>query len=62
MKIAVLGAPGSFFVFEKWQSQEALSAHFQTTHMAEFGAVLGDAGIRSMEVRKYEVSAEGDVP
>jgi len=55
-------APGTFFIFEKWRGQEDLTAHFQTPHMAEFGAALGAAGVLSMEVKKYEVSSEGDVP
>jgi len=53
---------GTFFIFEKWRSQDDLTAHFQTPHMADFGAALGSAGVRSMDVKKYEVSAEGDVP
>ena len=53
---------GTFFIFEKWRSQADLDAHFQTPHMAEFGAALGGAGVVSMAVKKYEVSAEGDVP
>ncbi len=53
---------GTFFVFETWRGQEDLSAHFQTPHMAEFGGVLGGVGVRSMDVTKYEVSAQGNVP
>ncbi len=53
---------GSFFVFEKWRSQDDLTAHFQTPHMAEFGGVLGGVGVLSMNVKKYDVSAEGEVP
>lgn len=53
---------GTFFIFEKWRTPEELTAHFQTSHMAKFGAVLGGVGVRSMDVRKYEVSAEGEVP
>ncbi len=53
---------GTFFVFEKWRSQDDLTAHFQTPHTAEFGGALGGAGVRSMEVKKYEISSEGDVP
>lgn len=55
-------SPGVFFIFEKWRSQDDLTAHFQTPHMAEFGAALGTAGVTSMAVKKYEVSSEGDVP
>lgn len=54
--------PGIFFIFEKWRSQEDLTAHFQAPHMGDFGAALGDAGVLRMEVKKYEVTSEGDVP
>ena len=56
------GSPGTFFIFEKWRGQEDLTAHFQTPHMAAFADALGAAGVAAMEVKKYEVSAEGDVP
>ncbi len=51
--------PGTIFMFEKWQSQDALSAHFASPHMAEFGQAMGAAGVTGMDVRKYEVSKEG---
>ncbi|MBM4266132.1 MAG: antibiotic biosynthesis monooxygenase [Deltaproteobacteria bacterium] len=54
--------PGTVFLFEKWKSQEALTTHFQTPHMAAFGAALGSCGITGMDVKKYEISAEGSVP
>jgi quinol monooxygenase YgiN len=54
--------PGTVFIFEKWRDQAALTAHFATPHMAEFGQALGSLGVAAMDVRKYEVSAEGDVP
>ena len=53
---------GTYFVFEKWRTQGDLTAHFQTPHMAEFGAALGGVAVRSMQVKKYEISSEGDVP
>ena len=31
--------PGVFFMFEKWETPEALAKHFQTPHMAEFNAI-----------------------
>lgn len=52
---------GVVFIFEKWESQEALTAHFATAHMAEFGAALANLGVTRMDLRKYEVSAERPV-
>lgn len=54
--------PGTVFMFEKWQDQAALDAHFASPHMAEFGAALGGLGVTGMDVKKYEVSSEGGVP
>lgn len=54
--------PGTVLIFERWESQEALNAHFATPHMAEFGAALGNLGVSAMDVKKYEVSSEGPVP
>ena len=28
--------PGTFFIFEEWESDAALAAHFQSEHMARF--------------------------
>jgi quinol monooxygenase YgiN len=33
---ADLADPGAFFLFEEWESDAALAAHFQTEHMARF--------------------------
>ena len=52
------GDSGLFFMFEKWEKEEALQAHFHTPHMAEFGAALGQAGVKGTDIWKYEVSAE----
>lgn len=53
--------PSTVLVFEKWQSEDALRAHFATPHMAEFGAALAQAGVTGSEVKKYVVSSEGPV-
>jgi quinol monooxygenase YgiN len=52
------GDAGTFFMFEKWENDEALKAHFNTPHMAEFGAALGKAGVKGTDVWKYEVGGE----
>jgi quinol monooxygenase YgiN len=50
---------GVVLVFEKWESEEALAAHVQTPHMAEFGAVMGQIGITKADVKKYSGATEG---
>lgn len=56
-----LSDPGGFHVFEEWESQEALDAHFKAPHMAEFQAKVGKLGVREMKVQRYEVSSVGPV-
>ncbi len=56
------GDAGIVFMFEKWQDQAALDAHFASPHMADFGAALGGLGVTAMDVKKYVVSSEGGIP
>lgn len=47
-------------VYERWESEQALAAHFATPHMAEFQAVLGPA-VRDMDLARWAIS-EGPLP
>jgi quinol monooxygenase YgiN len=49
--------PGTFRVFEEWDDDAALKAHFETPHMAAFRARLGAIGIVNRDVKIYRVSA-----
>lgn len=49
--------PAKIHIFEAWESQEALDAHFATPHMAAFGAATADLGFSNMSILKHEVSA-----
>ncbi len=53
--------PGTFLIFEKWDGEEALRAHFTTPHMAEFGRAMAEAGVTSSNIRKFAVSGESPV-
>ncbi len=53
--------PGVFRIFEEWQGEEALAAHFQAPHMAEFQAALAGFGIIEMDAHKYAVSDKGPI-
>lgn len=46
----VLGHATRFRVYEEWQDQAALEAHFATPHMAAFQAALGEIGVTSSEI------------
>ncbi|MBS1104522.1 MAG: antibiotic biosynthesis monooxygenase [Deltaproteobacteria bacterium] len=54
-----LGDPGRFRIFEEWESQAALDAHFASPHMAAFQTAIAELGVRSMTIRRYEVSSVG---
>jgi quinol monooxygenase YgiN len=53
--------PARFYLFERWESQSALEAHFATPHMARFQAALAKFGVHGFEVQKYTISAVGPV-
>ena len=48
--------PGIIFMFEKWESPEALAKHFQTPHMAEFNAVIPAFVAGPPSINRYDVS------
>jgi quinol monooxygenase YgiN len=51
--------PGTFRIFEEWESPDALGAHFRTPHMAKFQGAIGGLGVREMKVQRYEISSVG---
>jgi len=56
---ADLSDAGTFRIFEEWETQDALDAHFKTLHMAKFQSVVPTLGIVEMKVKRYEVSKVG---
>ncbi|WP_217354188.1 putative quinol monooxygenase [Ruegeria arenilitoris] len=46
----ILGHPTQFRVYEEWQDQAALDAHFAAPHMAAFQAVLSEVGVVSSDI------------
>jgi quinol monooxygenase YgiN len=51
--------PGVVFMFEKWDSEEALAAHVKSPNMAAMGALMGQLGISAVDVKKYSGATEG---
>lgn len=49
--------PDSLFIFERWETEAALQAHFQTPHMAEFRQHIPRFVAGEMEIFRYDVSA-----
>lgn len=50
---------GVFCIFEQWESQEALDAHFKSPHMAEFQKAIPGLGVKEMAIQRYDVSKVG---
>ena len=44
-------------VFEVWDGEDDLKAHFAMPHMAEFQAAIADIGISRRSLVKYEVAS-----
>ena len=51
-----LAEPGVLRVTERWTTREALLAHFQTPHMAEFQAAMQANPIEGVDARFYEAN------
>jgi quinol monooxygenase YgiN len=56
---ADLGDSLVFHLFEEWTSEEALTEHFTTPHMADFVVALGAVLDGDMPTTKYVVSSSG---
>jgi len=48
-------------LFEEWESQEALNAHFETTHLAAFRAKMEEVLSEPPVIRRYVVSEAGAI-
>jgi len=47
--------PDTLVIYERWRDQDALTAHFQSQHMADFRAAIGASGvITARDIRRYE--------
>ncbi len=49
--------PNVLRIFEEWESDAALAAHFKAPHIAEFRKAMADVKVLSREIRKYEVAS-----
>lgn len=48
-------------IFEEWETQDALDAHFQTGHMAEFRKALPAIVTGKFAIKRYVVSEVTDI-
>ncbi|MEN8723048.1 MAG: putative quinol monooxygenase [Alphaproteobacteria bacterium] len=49
-----LVTPGSFKLYEEWESDEALDAHGQTAHMAAFNDAVGTIEVLDLAIDFYK--------
>ncbi len=50
-------APHRFRVYEEWTDEAALAAHAETSHMAAFREALGEIGVISRDIVKFQAGA-----
>ena len=50
---ADLLVPGRIYVYERWQSEEALAAHFSGPHYLNMRNTIAGYGLRGADVLKY---------
>lgn len=46
----------TFHLFEAWESESALAAHFTSDHMQRFRAELAELTVESRKIRRYDVT------
>jgi quinol monooxygenase YgiN len=51
-----LAEPGLVRIFEIWDSQEALQAHFATPHMAAWRAAMAQFEVKGAKVSVYDAA------
>ncbi|MCB8942211.1 MAG: antibiotic biosynthesis monooxygenase [Ardenticatenaceae bacterium] len=56
-----LAEPNTFFLFEEWETADALQAHLQQPHTTEFGGQLAGVLAGPMAVKRYEILAVSDM-
>ena len=54
--------PRTLRIIERWESMEALEAHFKTPHMAAFRSAIAKIKPTSMNLKVYEVAREVALP
>lgn len=52
-----LEAPNTFFVFEEWESADALARHFETAHMQVFRRQLPKLLAGGMQIKRYAIES-----
>lgn len=56
-----LDDPTVVHLFERWESESDLHAHFVAPHMAKFQKVMGELRPQMLEIQRYDISKAGPV-
>jgi len=56
-----VGDPNVMHLFERWESETDLHAHFTVPHMAKFQKALGELKPQVIEIQRYDISKVGPV-
>lgn len=54
--------PSLVHLFERWDDQASLDAHFASEHMATWQAKAAELPFRSRDITKYLISGVGTLP
>ena len=54
---ADLSDPNTFFIFEEWESEEALNRHFQTEHMKNLQQQMPKILAGKVNAKKYTIES-----
>ncbi|MBI3303136.1 MAG: antibiotic biosynthesis monooxygenase [Deltaproteobacteria bacterium] len=52
-----LADPNTFFIFEEWESEDALARHFQTDHMKQFQQQAPKLLAGKVNAKKYTIES-----
>lgn len=56
---ADLNRAGRFHLFEEWEDEASLLAHFETDHLAAFYEVMKSSGLETRDINRYYISSHG---
>jgi quinol monooxygenase YgiN len=54
-----LTTPGRLHLFEEWDHEDSLVAHFETPHLKAFYEVMQSSGLLERNINRYYVSSWG---
>ena len=56
-----LAEVNTFFLFEEWETADALQNHLQQPHTRQFGGQLANFLASEMSIKRYEIASVSDM-